>query len=64
MTPELVGTLSVGVALVGVFLTVAAWIRSDIRDLRIAVERVGSSGIRVSISALKWSTVGFDRSRH
>lgn len=46
MTPELIGTVSVGVALVGVFLTVAAWIRSDIRDLRIAVDRAGPSGFR------------------
>ena len=37
MTPELIGTLSVDVVLIGVLLTVSAWIRSDIRNLRIAM---------------------------
>ena len=38
MTPELIGILSVGVALGGLNLGVAAWLRADIRALRTEVQ--------------------------
>ena len=38
VTPELIGIVTVGIALAGLNLTIATWLRSDIRDLRITVE--------------------------
>ena len=55
MTPELIGTLSVDVVLIGVLLTVSAWIRSDIRNLRIAVTGLDDrvSGLDKRVESLR-----------
>lgn len=38
MTPELIGTLSVGAALAALILGLVAWLHADIRDLRSRVD--------------------------
>ena len=46
MTPELIGSLSVGAALAALMAGLAAWMRSDIRDVRADVR-----GLRADVSA-------------
>ena len=51
MTPELIGILGVGVALAGVNLTVATWLRADINGLRQEV-RTDINGLRSDVQEL------------
>lgn len=50
MTPELVGVLSVGAALAGLNVAIAAWLRADIRSLR-AETRAETHNLRTELRA-------------
>ena len=52
MTPELIGTLSVGAALATLNLAVAAWLRADIRDVRTELHAVWTE-LKTDIHAVR-----------
>ena len=52
MTPELIGTLSVGAALATLNIAVAAWLRADIRDVRTELHAVRTE-LKTDIHALR-----------